>query len=278
MAGKSQQDAQEYYMMLVDKLHESISASPDAKGRCHCFFHQAFFGRMRSEVTCDGCGAVSRTQDPFSAISLDFKKQAKKKKKALATAGAGPVALSSSSTIDASPSTAAAVAAVVPDLHTALHHYTSPEALSADDYTCRECGVPTSASKRLRIRKLPAILCIQVKRFGARIAGGSYIEEKHEGKIDFPLAIDMAPYTSAAAAAPPSREKLEYDLESVIVHQGQQIQNGHYLAFCRQQDRWYKFDDELVSLSTTDEVLRQEAYLLFYSLRSFATTTASWSN
>jgi ubiquitin carboxyl-terminal hydrolase 22/27/51 len=243
MAGKSQQDAQEYYMMLVDKLHETIEPSMDSKGRCHCFFHKAFFGRLQSEVTCDGCGTVSRTQDPFSAISLDFQKQVRRKKKAI-------IKMSDSA---------------IPDLHSALQSYTSPEVLPAEEYTCRGCGVPKSASKRLRIRKLPAILCIQVKRFGGRMAGGSYLQEKHEGKIDFPMTIDMEPYTARKKSQ--KAESLVYDLESVIVHHGQQLQNGHYFAFCRQDDRWFKFDDEIVSVSTTEEVLRQEAYLLFYSLR-----------
>lgn len=195
-------------------------------------------------MTCDGCGTVSRTHDPFSAISLDFQKQVKRKKKAV-------IKMTES---------------VVPDLRSALQSYTSSEVLPAEEYTCRGCGVPRSASKQLWIRKLPAILCIQVKRFGGRMAGGSFIEEKHEGKIDFPVAIDMAPYTARTQSQ--KHQSMIYDLESVVVHHGQQIQNGHYLAFCRQDDRWFKFDDEIVSVSTAEEVLRQEAYLLFYSLRS----------
>jgi ubiquitin carboxyl-terminal hydrolase 22/27/51 len=245
MAGKSQQDAQEYYMMLVDKLHESTAVVSDWKGRCQCFFHKAFFGRMRSEVTCDGCGTISRTQDAFSVISLDFQKQAKRRKKF--------AALQSTS--------------AVPDLYGALQAYTSAETLLAEDYTCQGCVTPNSASKRLRIRKLPALLCIQVKRFGARTSGGSYVEEKHEGRIDFPLMLNMRPFTARVKGQ--EEERLVYDLESVVVHVGQQIQNGHYLAFCRQDDTWFRFDDEMVSKSTAAEVLAQEAYLLFYSLRSW---------
>ena len=87
-----------------------------------------------------------------------------------------------------------------------------------------------------------------------------------QGKIDFPVTIDMEPYTARQKSDKP--ESLVYDLESVIVHHGQQLQNGHYFAFCRQDDQWFKFDDEIVSVSTAEEVLRQDAYLLFHSLRS----------
>ena len=254
MAGKGQQDAQEYYVMLVDKLHESAALGSDVKSRCNCFFHKIFFGRSRSEVTCDSCATTSETHDAFSAISLDFQKQFKRKKKAIIRVNES----------------------AVPDLHSALQTYISPEMLTAEDYTCRGCGVPRCASKRLKISKLPAILCIHVKRFGARMVGASYVEEKHEGKIDFPLSIDMAPYISRKKAG--TEKGLMYDLSCVVVHHGPQIQNGHYLAFCKQEKRWYRFDDEIVAIVTMEEVLGQEAYLLFYSLRDMRTPESVVTN
>lgn len=248
MAGKGQQDAQEWFMMIVDKLHEAVKPVLDEKGRCVCFFHKAFYGRLSSEVTCDHCKGVSRTQDSFSSLSLDFEKQAKKKKKAIADSKTP-----------------------VPNLSACLRSYTAPEALPPEAYHCRDCGVSRSASKRLRIRKLPAILCIHVKRFGMKVINNTYAEEKYEGKIDFPLSLDMAPYTLQHHS---SRDKRYiYDLESVVVHQGEQIQTGHYFAFCRQGEKWFRFDDEMVTATTTEDVLRQEAYLLFYSLRSFSGTS-----
>jgi len=230
-------------MMIVDKLHETASPAPDKEARCRCFFHQAFFGRLLSEVTCDICNIKSSTQAEFSSISLDFKKQSKKKKKAL-------------------PDTKT----TVPNVVECLQSYTAPEALPAETYKCDGCGVHRSAIKRLRIRKLPAILCIHVKRFGMRVTNTLLLEEKYEGKIDFPLSIDMAPYTTSARLK--DKEKYIYDLESVIVHQGELMANGHYFAFCKQDGKWFRFDDEIVSATTIEDVLRQEAYLLFYSLRS----------
>lgn len=243
MAGKGQQDAQEWFIMIVDKLHESVRPSLDKKGRCRCFFHKVFFGRLYSEVTCDTCQAVSRMQEPYSSISLDFKKQVKKKKKSLPPD----------------------VKTAVPNILECLKAYTTPESLPAEEYKCRNCGVPRSASKRLRIRKLPAILCVHVKRFGTKVVNNVYMEEKYGGKIDFPLTLNMSPFTTSHSAN--DARKFTYDLECVVVHQGEHIQNGHYFAFCKQDDRWFRFDDEIVTATTTEDVLRQEAYLLFYSLR-----------
>jgi ubiquitin carboxyl-terminal hydrolase 22/27/51 len=241
MAGKGQCDSQEWFMMIVDRLHESIMPDLDDSGLCNCFFHKVFYGRLHSKVICDICNTSSSNQEAFSSISLDFKKQAKKKRKAL-------------------PDTKVAV----PSIMECLQSYTALEPLSSEGYNCRGCGTPRSASKQLRIGKLPAILCIHIKRFGIK-QSSPFNEEKYEGKIDFPLSLDMAPYTTKSG-----KEDVEllYNLESVIVHQGEQISNGHYYSFCRQDGRWFRFDDEIVSATTVEDVLRQDAYLLFYAART----------
>lgn len=51
-----------------------------------------------------------------------------------------------------------------PTLNGCLESFTSPERLMADVYNCSGCGgTPQKATKQLRIKKLPAILCIQLK-------------------------------------------------------------------------------------------------------------------
>jgi ubiquitin C-terminal hydrolase len=79
MQGKHQQDAQEWFMLIVDKLHESLSANPDSRLQCECFFHKVFFGRLHQEVTCDKCKTVSVKEEEYSSIGLDFKKQFRRK-------------------------------------------------------------------------------------------------------------------------------------------------------------------------------------------------------
>jgi len=284
MSGKGQQDAQEWFMCIIDRLHEAVAqySTPEktnstnvANGipaidkQCVCFFHKVFYGRYNSQITCDTCHTVSSREDEFSSISLDFKKQVKKKKKAAKDAAK-----------DAGGSDKEALKIAVPNLHECLRGYTAPEPLSPEQYNCQECKSRRSASKQTRIRKLPAILCVHVKRFGMKQLGtGVFVPEKYEGKIEFSLHLDMAPYTTRPPGTasngtaplegtPVDREKYQYDLDCVVVHQGEHAQNGHYFAFCRQDNKWFRFDDEIVSATTTEDVMRQEAYLLFYSLRS----------
>lgn len=289
-------------MCIIDRLHEAVAqystpektnssnianGIPTIDKQCVCFFHKVFYGRYNSQITCDTCHTVSSREDEFSSISLDFKKQVKKKKKA-----AKDAAKDAGTDKDKD-----GLKIAVPNLHECLRGYTAPEPLSPEQYNCQECKSRRSASKQTRIRKLPAILCVHVKRFGMKQLGtGVFVPEKYEGKMEFSLHLDMAPYTtrppgSASASAssssssssssangngsaspgvspPVDREKYMYDLDCVVVHQGEHAQNGHYFAFCRQDSKWFRFDDEIVSATTTEDVMRQEAYLLFYSLRS----------
>jgi ubiquitin carboxyl-terminal hydrolase 22/27/51 len=49
------------------------------------------------------------------------------------------------------------------DLDNCLKGYTASEKLVADAYGCQVCGANQPATKALRLRKLPAILCVQLK-------------------------------------------------------------------------------------------------------------------
>ena len=311
MQGKGQQDAQEWFMCIVDRLHEGVAqyipasqngsaATNAANGiptldkQCVCFFHKVFYGRYNSQITCDTCHTVSSTEDEFSSISLDFKKQVKKRKKAAKEAAAKEAALKEAAKEageekegggkkDAKKDVQAKDLRIqIPTLDDMLRVFTTPEPLSPDQYHCTTCTAKRSAKKQTRVRKLPAILCMHVKRFGVKALGtGTVIPEKYEGKMDFALTLDMAPYTTRPSARNGEIKKdakgkivherkenpFLYDLDCVVVHQGEHAQNGHYFAFCRQDNKWFRFDDEIVSATTTEDVMRQEAYLLFYSLR-----------
>ncbi|KAL3428836.1 hypothetical protein BDV09DRAFT_181414 [Aspergillus tetrazonus] len=243
LAGYQQQDAHEYYQFLVDKLHTSAEGNREnhEKG-CSCFFHRTFYGKLRSSVTCDRCGNVTKTEDPIVDLSLDVQVQAKKRAMG---GGSGPSA--------------------TPTLSGCLESFTSPEKLMADVYNCSGCGnTPQKATKQLRIKKLPAILCMQLKRFEHTFS----VSEKVEGRIDFPLSINMLPYTTNPDSAV-DKSRYTYDLSSAVVHKGK-LEAGHYYVYCRQGDEWMLFNDDQVTPVTEAEVLGVDAYLLFYNLRCLA--------
>ena len=153
LAGYAQQDAHEYFQSLLDHLHSSsgCATSKDRKD-CNCLYHQIFYGRLRSTVTCLACKNQTVVEDPIVDLSLDLVQQAKKRK--LNPKGAGVNGKNSV------PENAPL------ELSQCLKSFTTSEKLTGDSYTCRskECGdMPQKARKHLTIRKLPPALCIHFK-------------------------------------------------------------------------------------------------------------------
>jgi ubiquitin carboxyl-terminal hydrolase 22/27/51 len=125
----------------VNKLHASAEGTTeDWRDPCRCFFHRAFFGKLQSKLSCNQCGSASRTEDPIMDLSLAF--QVQRKKSALGAADRGKDAL--------------------PSLEGCLASYTAEEQLAASDYTCNECSAK-GATKQLKLKELPVILCMQLK-------------------------------------------------------------------------------------------------------------------
>ena len=79
--------------------------------------------------------------------------------------------------------------------------------------------------------------------------------------IDFPTkGLDISKYVGSSEGKSHS-----YDLYGVIHHFGS-AQAGHYWATCRnsEDNKWYKFDDSIVSKASKEEIVADSAYVLFY--------------
>jgi uncharacterized UBP type Zn finger protein len=71
----------------------------------------------------------------------------------------------------------------------------------------------------------------------------------------------------------------QYELHSIVTHKGRSADSGHYIGWARQEpgsDYWWKYDDEVVTETTTEEVMklkgggdRDIAYLMFYRFKDF---------
>ena len=64
-------------------------------------------------------------------------------------------------------------------------------------------------------------------------------------------------------------EPLLYELIGVIEHRGG-MGAGHYTAKCKNEitQKWYNFDDEHVSEETEQNILSDNAYILFYKRKN----------
>jgi ubiquitin C-terminal hydrolase len=127
-----------------------------------------------------------------------------------------------------------------------------------------KCKNKTIATKQLKLRTLPPVLIIHFQRF----LHENGLRYKNETFVKYPIKnLDLSKFL------PPLQEQAIYDLIAVSNHMGS-IYGGHYTAYAQHKtdgnNEWYLFDDSRVSLvSSEDEIISKNAYLLFYIKRSF---------
>jgi len=202
--------------------------------------HDTFQGMLISEVTCCSCNYSFRKHDPFLDLSLNVPDE------------------NHSVFLRKTDDGAYYIRAVTLEL--CLRRFCSLERLrQSEQYVCSKCSQRGDTLKRIRIEKLPKVLCIHLKRF----RWSTHIKEKVTTAVYFPVTgLDLSPYTlspsdskqahSAAqtdSSTPP--DPLLYDLIGVIVHHGSGLRSGHYTAYALntlvRPAQWFHFDDNHVT-------------------------------
>lgn len=140
LAGNHQQDAHEFYQFLAGGLHTASSDENDQL-KCNCFFCKALFGKFQSTLICPICRHTSPTEQPLLELSLDVQLHSKKRQMNGKLHGS-----------------------VTPTLAGCLQSWVTPEELIMEGYQCQGChSYPDKLTKQLRIKQLPAMLCMQMK-------------------------------------------------------------------------------------------------------------------
>lgn len=178
------------------------------------------------------------------------------------------------------------------DLLDCLRRYCTSERLPPSSYSCPQCG-PVEASKQLSLRRLPPVLCIQLKRFehSGLVAGNGH---KIETKVRFPMRLDVREFVTPcvlekgqsrggdededdddygyggqhAQSSSSMEERIAidqfvYSLFCVIVHEGT-LNTGHYWCFCKWKGQWYRLNDAEARPVSVREVAAEKAYQLVY--------------
>ena len=265
LAGYDEHDAHEYFQFLCEELHRTtrlnrrnstngtngVDNGHLATSDCDCIIHQTFYGKFQSTLTCQSCGSVSTSVEPFLDLSLAIERISRRRnsKSASDTGEKKETALTLQKCLD--------------------EEYMQPDSLT---FSCGSCSMQREASKQLSIKNLPNVLSIQFKRFEHH--RGLNQTSKISVKVQFPLQINMLPYTNRARTQD-VKENFElqrsctYDLLSVVVHDGS-MNTGHYISYSRVGNQWFRFDDHKITMASESQVLGSEAFLLFYIIRSLA--------
>ena len=152
------------------------------------------------------------------------------------------------------------------DLYDCLDLFNSEERIEENDYYCSKCRKHQSIIKKMDIYKEPYYLIIHLKRFkNGNELKNNYIYNifnniKNNILIDFPVKnLDLSEYILGNT----ENKKIQYNLIGVINHYGGALY-GHYTANCLNRNKWYKFNDEIVSIINENKIVSESAYVLFY--------------
>ncbi|KAI6232416.1 Ubiquitin carboxyl-terminal hydrolase 33 [Aphelenchoides besseyi] len=249
---------------------------------------RVFAGTWLQHIKCLTCQHLSHTNETFHDISLSIptQEQVEKMKEAIEEFDSSAITDADSSTYEASYRSWLAGFAnrwfFQPWFSWLInfYRYMFSESITIDDclraffasdhlrednmYKCEKCDKLRNGIKQCRIKTLPEILCIHLKRF----RHDHMYNTKISTRISFPLHdLDLSPYMTIDDDETP--ESTTYDLSAVVSHRGSSVDFGHYVAYCYNQhdDTWYEFDDSYVRTVSEAEVQAAEAYLLFYQRR-----------
>jgi len=123
-----------------------------------------------------------------------------------------------------------------------------------EGWKCEKCEENVDISKINNFWEFPNILIIKFVRFNTLL-------NKNNKFIDFPLnKLNLCSYYQYGKTIP------IYDCYGIINHSGG-VNGGHYTAFCKTADNnWHLFNDTRVSEVSTEKVVTNQAYVLFYKL------------
>jgi ubiquitin carboxyl-terminal hydrolase 9/13 len=191
--------------------------------------HELFEGTLTSETRCMTCEHTSFRDEAFLDLSVDLD--------------------------------------VYSSVTACLLRFSEEEMLcERNKFHCDRCGGLQEAEKRMKLKSLPKILALHLKRF-------KYTEDlqrlqKLFHHVSYPYYLRLLNTTDSSDQS----DKL-YELYAVVVHIGGGPYHGHYVSIVKTQDRgWLLFDDENVEpvdRSFVCEFFGGEsnlacAYVLFY--------------
>ncbi|KAF2857696.1 cysteine proteinase [Piedraia hortae CBS 480.64] len=199
------QDAHEFLNLLLNEVVDNVelfAKQQRLESNAH-WVHDLFKGVLTSETRCLTCETASHRDEAFLDLSVDLL-----------------------------PFTS---------VTSCLRKFSAEEMLCArNKFHCDNCGGLQEAEKRMKIKRLPRILALHLKRF-------EYTEDQQRlqklfHKVVYPLHLRLFNTLDEADDA----DRL-YELYAVVVHVGSGPYHGHYISVIKTLDRgWLLFDDELV--------------------------------
>lgn len=165
--------------------------------------HDIFEGVLTSETRCLTCETASRRDETFLDLSIDLEEHS--------------------------------------SVTSCLRKFSAEEMLcERNKFHCDHCGGLQEAEKRMKIKRLPKVMALHLKRF--KYSDDFTRLEKLFHRVVYPYQLRMFNTTDETE----DRDRL-YELYAVVVHIGGNAYHGHYVSVIKTKERgWLLFDDEMV--------------------------------
>ena len=239
---REQKDVDEFFNMFMDRLEKSLSGTNAIK-----VVKQVFGGVLSNELICKDCihrryiiyiYIYSEGKEPCLSVSIPVKNKR----------------------------------SIIESLQT----FVEGEMLEGDNaYYCEACDKKINTEKRCSIKLLPNTLILGLRRFEFNY--DTMTKFKVNDKCEFPMDLDMEPFTQEALARSDLQRDIDsqkkslddltdeennllktrrfpkqyyqYHLKGILVHMGT-AEQGHYYSFIKDRERdeyqWIEFNDQIV--------------------------------
>ncbi|EJD54367.1 cysteine proteinase, partial [Auricularia subglabra TFB-10046 SS5] len=191
------------------------------------FVHALFEGVLTSETRCLTCENVSSRDESFLDLSIDIEQNS--------------------------------------SVTACLRSFSASEMLcQRNKFFCDACCGLQEAEKRMKIKKLPNVLALHLKRFKYQEDTQKYVKLAY--RVAFPHELRL--FDTVDDAEDPDRL---YELFAIVVHIGTGPHHGHYIAIIKSRGTWLVFDDNSVETMKESEIPKYfgdgnggSGYVLFY--------------
>ncbi|KAJ3692558.1 hypothetical protein LUZ60_011653 [Juncus effusus] len=135
-------------------------------------------------------------------------------------------------------------------LNQSLDQYLSVEELQGENqYFCDSCSERVDATRCIKLRCLPRVLNLQLKRYV--FLPKTTTKKKITSSFSFPRRLDMRNRLTLIDPSfdDNSQSCFKYELSAILIHKGTTVNSGHYVAHIKDEltGLWWEFDDEHVS-------------------------------
>ncbi|OAD06163.1 hypothetical protein MUCCIDRAFT_120070, partial [Mucor lusitanicus CBS 277.49] len=223
------EDVQKYQQKVADESgSKQGSINSTGQNPKNTWVHQLFEGVFSNETKCLSCETVTSRDECFMDLSID-------------------VEMNSSIT-------------------SCLRQFSASETLChKNKYFCDVCSGLQEAERRMKIKKLPNILALHLKRFKYQEQLQKYIKLTY--RVVFPFELRLFNTSDDTEDA----DRM-YELWSIVVHIGSGPHHGHYVAIVKSNGQWMLFDDDVVTQIQEEDIQKYfsdlpgsgSGYVLFY--------------